>query len=128
VIKSRGMKHSNQIREYLLTDRGVRILDVHLGAGAGLLMGSARAAQEAREGEKMLASDPENERKKRMLERKLRSLKAKMDLLHSEFGTEEEEFELLVKEDETRSQDLELSREERARTRNSDASQPREEK
>ena len=128
VIKSRGMKHSNQIREYLLTDRGVRILDVYLGAGAGLLMGSARAAQEAREGEKMLVSDPENERKKRMLERKLRSLKAKMDLLHSEFETEEEELELLVKEDETRSQDLELSREERARTRNSDASQPREEK
>jgi hypothetical protein len=91
-------------------------------------MGSARAAQEAREGEKMLVSDPENERKKRMLERKLRSLKAKMDLLHSEFETEEEELELLVKEDETRSQDLELSREERARTRNSDASQPREEK
>ena len=49
VIKSRGMKHSNQIREYLLTDTGVQILDVYLGAGAGLLMGSARAAQEARE-------------------------------------------------------------------------------
>jgi circadian clock protein KaiC len=110
VIKSRGMKHSNQIREYLLTDRGVRILDVYLGAGAGLLMGSARAAQETREGEQMLASDQENQRKKRMLERKLRSLRAKMELLHSEFETEEEELELLVKEDLTRSRDQEQGR------------------
>ena len=122
VIKSRGMKHSNQIREYLLTDQGVKILDVYLGAGAGVLMGSARAAQETREGEQMLPSDQENQRKKRMLERKLRSLRAKMDLLHSEFETEEEEFELLVKQDLTRSRDQEQGRGEMARTRNADAS------
>jgi circadian clock protein KaiC len=122
VIKSRGMKHSNQIREFLLTDMGVKILDVYLGAGAGVLMGSARAAQETREGEQMLASDQENQRKKRMLERKLRSLRAKMDLLHSEFETEEEEFELLVKQDLTRSRDQEQGRGEMARTRNADAS------
>ena len=122
VIKSRGMKHSNQIREYLLTDTGVQILDVYLGKQGGLLMGSARAAQEAREGEQMVASDLENERKKRMLERKLLSLKANMDLLHSELESEEEELELLVKEDEKRSRELEQSREEMARTRNADAS------
>jgi circadian clock protein KaiC len=122
VIKSRGMKHSNQIREFLLTDQGVKILDVYLGAGAGVLMGSARAAQETREGEQMLAFDQENQRKKRMLERKLRSLRAKMDLLHSEFETEDEEFELLVKQDLTRSRDQEQGRGEMARTRNADAS------
>jgi hypothetical protein len=85
-------------------------------------MGSARAAQETREGEQMLASDQENQRKKRMLERKLRSLRAKMELLHSEFETEEEELELLVKEDLTRSRDQEQGRGEMARTRNADAS------
>jgi circadian clock protein KaiC len=122
VIKSRGMKHSNQIREFLLTDQGVKILDVYLGTRAGLLMGSARAAQEAREGELVLASDLENERKKRMLARKLRSLKARMDLLHSEFETEEGELELLLKEDKKHSQELEQNREEMARTRNADAS------
>ena len=122
VIKSRGMKHSNQIREYLLTDQGVQILDVYLGARAGLLMGSARAAQEARESEQMQASDLENERKKRMLERKVRSMKANMDLLHSDLESEEEELELLVKEDEKHSRELEQSREEMARTRNADAS------
>ena len=122
VIKSRGMKHSNQIREYLLTDTGMQILDVYLGKQGGLLMGSARAAQEAREGEQMLASDLENQRKKRMLERKVRSLKANMDLLHSELESEEEDLELLVKEDEKRSQEQEQGREEMARTRNADAS------
>ena len=85
-------------------------------------MGSARAAQEAREGELMLASDPENERKKRMLERKLLSLKANMDLLHSELESEEAELELLVKEDKKRSQELAQNRGEMARTRNADAS------
>ena len=86
------------------------------------MMGSARAAQEARESEQTHASDLENERKKRMLERKLRSLRAKMDLLHSEVETEEEELELLVKEDITHSRDQEQGRGEMARTRNADAS------
>jgi circadian clock protein KaiC len=122
VIKSRGMAHSNQIREFLLTDQGVQIMDVYLGAGAGFLMGSARAAQEAREDELISLSNLENERKKRVLERKLRSLKAKMDLLNSEFETEVEELQLLVKEDEKRSQEQEQGREEMARTRNADAS------
>lgn len=122
VIKSRGMKHSNQIREYLLTDKGVQIMDVYIGAGSGFLMGSARAAQEAREGEQMLASNLENDRKKSMLERKLLSLKANIDLLHSELESEEGELELLIKDDEKRSQELEQSREDMARTRNADAS------
>jgi circadian clock protein KaiC len=49
VIKSRGMEHSNQIREYLVTDNGIEIQDVYLGPSGGLLMGSSRAAQEAKE-------------------------------------------------------------------------------
>jgi circadian clock protein KaiC len=122
VIKSRGMRHSNQIREYLLTDQGVKIMDVYLGKQGGLLMGSARISQEAREDELMSASDLENERKKRALERKLRSLKAKMDLLNFEFETEEEELKLLVNEEEKRSRDLAQSRGEMARTRDADAS------
>ena len=48
VLKSRGMAHSNQIREFLLSDRGIDIVDVYLGPG-GVLTGSARVAQEAQE-------------------------------------------------------------------------------
>jgi len=48
VLKSRGMAHSNQLREFLLTDHGVQLRDVYVGP-AGLLTGSAREAQEAKE-------------------------------------------------------------------------------
>ena len=45
VLKSRGMPHSNQIREFILTDRGVELLDVYNGS-AGVLTGTARLVQE----------------------------------------------------------------------------------
>ena len=48
VLKSRGMAHSNQIREFLLTDQGIELADVYVGP-QGVLTGSARQAQEAQE-------------------------------------------------------------------------------
>ncbi len=48
ILKSRGMAHSNQIREFLLTDHGVELRDVYVGP-SGVLTGSARLAQEAQE-------------------------------------------------------------------------------
>ena len=48
MLKSRGMAHSNQIREFLLTPRGIDLLDVYVGP-EGVLTGSMRLAQEARE-------------------------------------------------------------------------------
>src|SRR4029077_3374752 len=48
ILKSRGMAHSNQIREFLLTDHGVQLTEVYLGP-EGVLTGSARLAQEAKE-------------------------------------------------------------------------------
>jgi len=58
------MEHSNQIREYLITDHGIEIQDVYLGPSGGLLMGSSRAAQEAKEMVEAIASkqDCSNER------------------------------------------------------------------
>ena len=47
ILKSRGMAHSNQVREFRLTDYGIQLLDVYLGPD-GVLTGSARLAQEAR--------------------------------------------------------------------------------
>ncbi len=48
ILKSRGMAHSNQIREFRLTDKGIDLIDVYTGP-AGVLTGAARAAQEAKE-------------------------------------------------------------------------------
>lgn len=64
VIKSRGMGHSNQIREYLLTDHGIEIQDVYLGPSGDLLMGSSKAVQEAEELAEAVAQRQNADRKK----------------------------------------------------------------
>ena len=64
VLKSRGMAHSNQLREFLLTPRGVDLLDVYVGP-EGVLTGSSRLSQEARENAALLARQQEAERKDR---------------------------------------------------------------
>jgi circadian clock protein KaiC len=48
ILKSRGMAHSNQVREYLLTSHGIDLVEVYTGPN-GVLTGSARQAQEAYE-------------------------------------------------------------------------------
>jgi circadian clock protein KaiC len=68
VLKSRGMKHSNQIREFLLTAEGIELQDVYLGP-EGVLTGSMRAAQEAREKAAALALQDEIEAKQREVDR-----------------------------------------------------------
>src|SRR3954451_20390239 len=73
VLKSRGMHHSNQIREYLLTDHGLELLDPYLGP-EGVLTGSLRLAQEAREQADAVAQVQEIERRQRDLERKRQAL------------------------------------------------------
>lgn len=121
IIKSRGMKHSNQIREFLLADEGVKLMDVYLGPQGGLLMGSARAAQEAREKEEITARDQNAERKRRELESRLKSLDAQMAVLRAEFETEEEALKKLTGEDEHRAKSLAQSRSEMAKLRKADA-------
>ena len=48
VLKSRGSAHSNQVREFVLTDHGIELVDVYVGP-AGVITGSARLSQETRE-------------------------------------------------------------------------------
>src|SRR5439155_1421515 len=73
VLKSRGMKHSNQIREFLITSEGVKLEEVYVGP-AGVLTGSMRAALEEREKAAALARSPDIERKQRDLARKRAAL------------------------------------------------------
>lgn len=117
VIKSRGMEHSNQIREYLLTDHGIEIQDVYMGPSGGLLMGSSRAIQETEELSEAAAQKHAAERKKRELENKLRSLDAQIAILNSEFENQKEELDKLASEDELRNKALANSRSRIARMR-----------
>ena len=120
VMKSRGIAHSNQIREYLLTDHGVKIRDVYLGPSGGLLMGSSRAVQEAKEMAETAAQSKNVARRKRELESKLKSLDAQITALSSEFEVQKEELDKLSSEDELRSDSLAKDRSEMARIRRAD--------
>jgi circadian clock protein KaiC len=92
IIKSRGMSHSNQIREFLLTQQGVKLIPVYLGAG-GVLTGSARVAQESRERDLALARRQETERLGFDLERKRKAMEAQITALRAEFAAEAAEIE-----------------------------------
>jgi len=90
VLKSRGMANSNQIREFILTDHGVELREVYIGA-SGVLTGSARIAQEALENAEVLMRKHDIEQKKRELERKRKALDAQIATLHADFESEESE-------------------------------------
>jgi len=90
VLKSRGMAHSNQIREFLLTSHGIELKDVYVGPG-GVLTGSARLAQEAQEQAVRVLEGQEIEVRQRDLERKRQVLAAQVAALEANFAAEEAE-------------------------------------
>ncbi len=85
VIKSRGMSHSNQVREFLLTDEGVRLRDAYLGPH-GVLTGSARLQQEIRDREAELQRRAEAAREERTLAARRRALEAQIASLQAELA------------------------------------------
>jgi circadian clock protein KaiC len=89
VLKSRGMAHSNQIREFVLSDHGLQLLDVYVGP-SGLLTGSARIAQEARERAEAADRHERLERKTLELRQKRVQLEAQIARIRSEFELEEQ--------------------------------------
>jgi circadian clock protein KaiC len=119
ILKSRGMAHSNQIREFLLTDRGVDLVDVYVGP-SGVLTGSARVAQEAQEEAEKLARQQEIERRKMSLERKRKVLKTQIEAQRAEFAAEEEELKKIVEQERTREARVQDEREAMAVSRKAD--------
>jgi circadian clock protein KaiC len=90
VLKSRGMAHSNQIREFRLTNHGIELLDVYVGP-EGVLTGSARLSQESKNDAERSLRQQEIRRKQYGLERKREAMEAQIVLLRSEFQAEEAE-------------------------------------
>jgi circadian clock protein KaiC len=91
IMKSRGMKHSNQVREFVITDDGLNLINVYLGP-EGVLTGSAREAQTMLEETGQVLHNNSVSMKDRELERKRRVLQAQIDKLQSEFESTEEEL------------------------------------
>lgn len=95
ILKSRGMDHSNQIREFNLTNKGIELLDVYVGP-EGVLTGSARLSQEAKNDADKLLHQQEIERKQSGIELKRAAMEAQIVVLKSEFKEEESETLKLI--------------------------------
>ncbi|WP_454801896.1 circadian clock protein KaiC [Mucilaginibacter phyllosphaerae] len=123
VMKSRGMKHSNQVREFVITGEGLDMIDVFLGPD-GILTGSARDQQMLLEktGEAIRTSAVG--RKDREILRKRQVLEAKIASLNSEFESVEEELNKVYLEEELKKQILDKSREEVTRMRRGEHAEP----
>jgi circadian clock protein KaiC len=119
VLKSRGMSHSNQIREFVITSRGIDLLDVYVGP-EGVLTGSMRAAQEAREKAQALARRQEEARKQRALEAKRAALEAQITALQAEMRGLTDESRVLAEQDQAREELLNEQRDATARRRGAD--------
>ena len=96
IPKSRGMAHSNQLREFLLTDHGIELLDVT--RGGRVLFGSARIAEERRETAEQTLNDEEIALRERELEAKRRLMESEVAAIRARYAREEQELAAYVKQ------------------------------
>ena len=120
ILKSRGMAHSNQIREFLLTDHGVELRDVYVGAG-GVLTGSARLTQEAQDQAQQMLRKQEIERQQLELETKHQALEAQIAALRAEFEVRKTQSQRITGQEQAQGAQLAQGRLDMGRSRDEDA-------
>jgi circadian clock protein KaiC len=125
VLKSRGMAHSNQVREFLLTSQGIRLLPAYVGSG-GVLTGSSRVAQEAQDQAAAVAQDLEAERRRQELARKRAVIEAQMKALQAQLDVEENRLRQELREDGERGRREQTVRDTLVRMRHAEVSEPTE--
>ncbi|MDY0989655.1 circadian clock protein KaiC [Flavobacterium sp. CFBP9031] len=94
IIKARGMGHSNQVREFVITSKGIELLDVELGP-QGILTGAARQSYQFKKTMSDIKLQNEISRKDREIARKRKVLEANIEALRTEFESAEEELSIL---------------------------------
>lgn len=109
IMKSRGMKHSNQVREFVITDDGVKLVDVYVGV-EGILTGSAREAQQLAEATGRELRTYALSRKDREVDRKRKVLEATISSLREEFESVQDELNKTYLEEDLRKQITERNR------------------
>jgi circadian clock protein KaiC len=119
VIKSRGMAHSNQVREFVLSSDGVRLIDVYVGPG-GILTGAARLSQEAIDRQREKEREDEFERKKQEFQGRKLAVEAQVSGLLAELSAQEKQLQKIAQEETKRKARAEHERTELARQRQSD--------
>lgn len=116
ILKSRGMAHSNQLREFHLSRNGIELADAYLGP-AGVLTGSARVAQEANERAAEVLREQNMERKRRELERRREAFEAQVEALRKQFEADLEEQEQVEANEIAYTQQLQRDRADMATSR-----------
>jgi circadian clock protein KaiC len=120
ILKSRGMAHSNQIREFMLTDHGVELRDVYVGP-EGVLTGSARLTKEAENEAAKLIRNQEVELRRIELERKRTTLEAQIAMLRAEFAVQEVASSKIIGQEKAEKAQLAQGRVDMGLSRNVDA-------
>jgi circadian clock protein KaiC len=121
ILKSRGMAHSNQVREFLITSQGIELADVYVGTES-VLTGSARVAQEEVERLRATGRMEDLEQRKLDLERRRKSVEAQMAILWREFEAESDSVDRLVQQGSTAGEERAEQRVEQGRMRSADTS------
>jgi circadian clock protein KaiC len=119
ILKARGIAHSNQVREFRLTNHGMELIDAYVGSD-GVLMGSARAAQTAREAAVLIKREEVRQRKQRELQRKQELYEAQLLAFRSQYESERDAILRELEEDQKREVMAASQRVEMARLRHAD--------
>ncbi len=118
IVKTRGMYHSNQIREFKLTNEGIKLVDLYLGP-SGMLTGSARVAQIAKENAEKLVRQKDIERKQRKLEEKRRKIESQISEIKAQYESEKQELDRTIAQEKLKEESLENERNIMAKVRHS---------
>ena len=116
VVKSRGMNHSNQVREFLITGEGVQLREVSVGP-EGLLTGTARAVQEERNRNESILAGQAAARRRSEAERRMRDLEAQLVALQANLEAERTELARVQSDEAANAEGMRLARVEIARSR-----------
>jgi circadian clock protein KaiC len=111
IVKSRGMKSSNQVRELILSDRGIALADVYT-AGGDVLMGTARWQKEAAEKAEQERILAEVEHKRREVALVRAELGARIGALEQELKLKQAEAKRSIGAEASRKLDLAKRRKE----------------
>jgi len=109
ILKSRGMPHSNQVREFILSDEGILLRDVYIGV-SGVLTGSSRDNQEAKDLAEALDCQQQIEMRQRDIERKKLAIEAQILALNTQFESENDDLIRLINKEKLRNDTLLLDR------------------
>ena len=96
LLKSRGMRHSNQVRELLISDQGVSLADVYFTQD-GVLLGSAKTAEEQKRVRNERSVEDDIAGKERLLELRRATLEAQIAVLNAEHASAAEETQRLIR-------------------------------